>query len=85
MISSSGSFKHRSYYVNFSSHLLNAWNANVLFPDATPCWKAEDFIGLLDMLKAFGYTCFEYWLVPDMYDPASLENKGKYKSFALMM
>jgi len=82
---SSGAFAHRSYYVNFASHLLNSWNANLLFPDAPNRWSLDDFARLLDMVKAFGFTCFEYWLVPTLYDPAALANGGIYSEFAETM
>lgn len=75
-------FSHRSYYVNFSSHLLNKWNVNLLFPHAPNRWSREDFSKFLDMVKAFGFTCFEYWLVPDMFCPEALKNEGKFKFFS---
>ena len=34
---------------------------------------SADFARLLDMVKAFGFTCFEYWLPPTLNDPAALE------------
>ncbi|OHB54037.1 MAG: hypothetical protein A2Y12_13060 [Planctomycetes bacterium GWF2_42_9] len=78
-------FAYRSYYVNFSSHLLNTWNANLLFPNSPNIWPSQDFSRLLDMVKAFGFTCFEYWLVPDLFEPEALENKGKFRAFASTM
>jgi hypothetical protein len=55
-------FEHRSYYVNFASHLLNSWNANMMHENAGNRWGEAEFAGFLDMIKAFGFTCFEYWL-----------------------
>lgn len=38
-----GAFKHRAYYVNFASHLLNSWNANMMHPGAGNRWGAREF------------------------------------------
>ena len=75
-------FKHRSYYIQFASHLLNSWNVNVLFPDAPGRWEPEQFGRFLDMVKAFGFTCLEYWVASTLYDPEALANDGKYAAFA---
>jgi hypothetical protein len=37
------------------------------------------------MVKEFGYTCFEYWLVPTLYDTPALGGGGIYGSFAQTM
>ena len=78
-------FQHRSYYVNFASHLLNSWNVNLLFPDAPGRWSAEQFARFLDMVKTFGFTCFEFWLVPTLFSPEALKNEGRYRQFAETM
>lgn len=78
-------FQHRSYYVNFESHLLNHWNVNVLFPDAPNQWSWNDWGRFLDMVKAFGFTCFEYWLSPTLNDPDALAGKGRYGAFVETM
>lgn len=80
----SATFKHRSYYVNFASHLLNSWNANMMHAHAGNRWGAKEFTGLLDMIKAFGFTCFEYWLEPTVYKTA-LKQDGVYKEFVETM
>ena len=77
-------FKHRSYYVNFASHLLNGWNANMMHANAGNRWGAKEFAGLLDMIKAFGFTCFEYWLEPTVYKTA-LKEDGVYREFVETM
>lgn len=77
-------FAHRSYYVNFASHLLNAWNANMMHPGAGGRWGVREFAGLLDMIKAFGFTCFEYWLEPTVYKSA-LDRSGTYAEFVETM
>ena len=81
---SNGVFKHRSYYVNFASHLLNSWNANMMHAGADNRWGGNEFAGLLDMIKAFGFTCFEYWLEPTVYKSA-LNQDGTYADFAKTM
>jgi hypothetical protein len=78
-------FQHRSYYVNFASHLLNTWNVNALFPEAPQRWSPEEWGRFLDMVRAFGFTCFEYWLVPTLYDPDGLSHRGRYMVFAETM
>ncbi|HOX36881.1 MAG TPA: hypothetical protein PL033_02740 [Candidatus Brocadiia bacterium] len=85
MSDSTPCFKHRSCYVNFASHLLNSWNANMIFPDAPHAWSAADFERFFDMLRSFGFTCFEFWLIPAMYDPKALECGEKYSRFAGIM
>jgi len=77
-------FQHRSYYVNFASHLLNTWNANMMHPTAGNRWGVTEFAGLLDMIKAIGYTCFEYWLEPTVYKSA-LKQDGTYPQFVQTM
>lgn len=78
-------FTHRACYVNFAEHLQNRWNVNLLYPDAPQRWSYEDWRAFLSMLKAFGYTCFEYWLVPTLYDRPALCNEGIYGAFARRM
>src|SRR5690349_23842753 len=68
-------FSHRSCYVNFAEHLQNRWNPNVLYPGAANQWSAADWKSFLTMLRAFGFNCFEYWLVPALFDPAVLEGE----------
>lgn len=75
-------FTHRSYYVNFASHLLNAWNVNVLFPNAPGHWSMDQWRRLMQMVKAFGYTCFEYWLVPSLFSRATLHGDEAADHFA---
>jgi len=77
-------FKHRAYYVNFASHLLNNWNANMMHVHAGNRWGAKEFAGLLDMIKAFGFTCFEYWLEPTIYK-AALKGDEVYQEFVKIM
>ncbi len=77
-------FEHRSYYVNFASHLLNRWNANMMHAGAGNRWGVKEFSRLLDMIQAFGFTCFEYWLEPTVYKSA-LNRDGTYNEFVATM
>jgi hypothetical protein len=78
-------FSHRVCYVNHGEHLLNAWNANLIYPNARDQWTLDDWRRFLRMLKAFGYTCFEYWLMPTMFDLPSLKGGGIYERYANTM
>jgi hypothetical protein len=78
-------FEHRSYYMNFGSHLLNNWNVNMFFPDGPNRWTRQEWAGLLDMVKAFGFTCFEWWLEPTMNDPKVLTGQKDVSRFVAAM
>jgi hypothetical protein len=78
-------FNHRSYYVNFGEHLQNAWNVNLLYPGAPNRWSDTDWTSLLTMIKNFGYTCFEYWLVPTLNDLGAIRHEPFYAGFASKM
>lgn len=78
-------FKHRSCYVNFAEHLQNSWNVNMYYPEAPNRWTSDDWASFFRMLKAFGFTCFEYWLPPTLFDPAALANGGIYARFGSAM
>ena len=78
-------FPHRSCYVNFAEHLQNRWNVNLLCPQAPNQWSLADWRGFLTWLKACGYTCFEYWLVPTIHSQPSLAGGGIYSAFAETM
>jgi hypothetical protein len=78
-------FQHRSYYLNFGSHLLNNWNVNMFFPDAPCRWDKQQCANFLDMIKAFGFTCFEFWLEPTIFAPGALAGERPYSLFAAAM
>jgi hypothetical protein len=78
-------FEHRSYYLNFGSHLLNNWNVNMFFPQGKNRWAQTEWARLLDMVKAFGFTCFEWWLEPTMYDPKMIDSQSDGSWFAQTM
>lgn len=76
---------HRSCYVNFAEHLQNRWNVNVLYPGAPNEWSLSDWTEFLTMIKGFGYTCFEFWLVPTLYDRPALIGSPVHQAFAKTM
>ena len=75
-------FSHRACYVNFAEHLQNHWNVNLLYPGAPNRWTPDDWRGFLTMIRAFGFNCFEYWLVPTLYDRPALEGGEVAAQFA---
>ncbi len=77
-------FHHRAYYINFASHLLNAWNVNLIHPQAGQRWELDEFRRLFAMIKAFGFTCFEFWLEPTIYKSA-LDQDAVYREFVRIM
>ncbi len=78
-------FSHRACYVNFAEHLQNHWNPNLFYPGAPNRWSDADWAGFLRMLKAFGFTCFEYWVAPTLFDRPALAGGGIYAEFAATM
>jgi hypothetical protein len=78
-------FNHRSFYVNFGEHLQNAWNVNLLYPGAPNQWSDADWNNFLTMIKAFGFTCFEYWIAPTLYDHGALKHEPLYAGFSSIM
>lgn len=59
--------ERRIYYNNFAAHLLNAYNPNMLYPDLPCRWSDNDWGRLIDMVAGFGFTAFEFWLVPRLF------------------
>jgi len=57
----------RIYYNNFASHLLNAYNPNMLYPELPNRWSDEDWRRCIDMIASFGFNAFEFWLVPRLF------------------
>lgn len=57
----------RIYYNNFASHLLNAYNPNMLYPELAHRWSDADWFACIDMIAEFGFTHFEFWLVPRLF------------------
>ncbi|NQU40056.1 MAG: hypothetical protein HQ523_08900 [Lentisphaerae bacterium] len=73
---------HRCFYINFGEHLQNSWNVNLLYPDAPNQWSDADWTSFLTMIKAFGFTCFEYWIAPTLFDHGALRHEPLYAGFA---
>ena len=57
----------RIYYNNFASHLLNAYNPNMLYPELKNRWSDDDWFRMMDMLADFGFNVFEFWLEPKLF------------------
>ena len=62
-------FPMRICYVNFAEHLQNAFNPNVLFDVPVNRWTLQDWHRFIDMISAFRYNIFEFWLVPTLFSP----------------
>ncbi|MHC4884534.1 MAG: hypothetical protein ACYTGH_05555 [Planctomycetota bacterium] len=57
----------RIYYNNFAGHLLNSYNPNMLHLELIYRWSDEDWFRTVDMVKGFGFTHMEFWLVPRLF------------------
>lgn len=68
-----GSDQRRSCYNNFAEHLLNAYNPNMIYPELPYRWTDADWFRFIDMIGDFGFTHFEFWLVPRLFSRAGLE------------
>lgn len=65
--------QRRSCYNNFAEHLLNAYNPNMFYPELPYRWSDADWFRFLDMIHDFGFTHFEFWLVPRLFSREALE------------
>ena len=59
-------FPVRIHYVNFAEHLQNAYNVNVLFESEINRWTLTDWERYIDMISAYRYNIFEFWLAPTL-------------------
>lgn len=75
-------FERRICYVNFAEHLQNAYNPNVLFDVPENCWSLDDWDRFIDMVSAFRYNTFEFWLVPSLFSPEALRGGATQRRFA---
>jgi hypothetical protein len=75
-------FPVRICYVNFAEHLQNAFNPNVLFDCPENRWSREDWERFIDMVSAFRYNTFEFWLVPSLFSPEALHGGAIQRRFA---
>ncbi len=78
-------FPMRICYLNFAQHLENAFNPNVLFDVPVNRWEREDWERLIDMVSAFRYNVFEFWLVPSLFSPEAIQGSKIQADFAGMM
>ena len=78
-------FPMRICYVNFAEHLQNAFNPNLLFDSQVNRWSDTDWERFIDMISAFRYNVFEYWLVPTLFAPDALKGGKIPAEFAATM
>ena len=57
-------FPVRIHYINSAEHLQNAFNPNYLFDVPFNRWSLKDWENYIDMISAFRYNFFEFWLPP---------------------
>lgn len=69
-------FSHRSCYVNFAGHLLNAYNPNLIHPGLMYRWSDAEWSRFVDQIAAFGFNVFEFWLEPHFFCPAGLTGEA---------
>ena len=75
-------FPVRICYVNFAEHLQNAFNPNLLFDVPANRWSRADWERFIDMISAFRYNIFEFWLVPTLFSPEALKGGKIQRDFA---
>jgi hypothetical protein len=78
-------FPVRICYVNFAEHMQNAFNPNVLFDVPASRWTLADWERFIDMVSAFRYNVFEFWLVPSLFSPEALQGGKMPRQFAETM
>ncbi len=78
-------FPMRICYLNFAEHLQNAFNPNVLFDVPVNQWTLQDWQRLIDMISAYRYNIFEFWLVPTLFSPDALHGGKIPTRFAATM
>jgi len=64
----------RIYYNNFAECLLNRYNPNMLYPGLPDRYRDEDWFRTIDMIRAFGFNAFEFWLVPRLFCRQGLDS-----------
>ncbi|MBN1912598.1 MAG: hypothetical protein JW818_22950 [Pirellulales bacterium] len=74
----------RIYYNNFAGHLLGSYNPNMLHPGLPGRYSDEDWFRTIDMIGAFGFNVFEFWLVPRLFCREGL-NSNVGREFARQM
>jgi hypothetical protein len=69
----------RICYINFAEHLLNAYNPNMSYPDLGHRWSDADWFRYIDMIGDFGFTHFEFWLVPRLFSRDGLDSSAGHE------
>ncbi len=69
-------FPVRIYYVNFAEHLQNAYNPNMLFESEVNRWTKRDWERFIDMLSAYRFNVFEFWLAPTLMGTSDAMRNG---------
>jgi hypothetical protein len=78
-------FSMRIAYVNFAEHLGNAFNPNFVFDTPRNRWSDEDWERFIDMVSAFRFNVFEYWVPPVLFGPEALRGGKLEAEFAATM
>ena len=74
MPDSIASTQRRACYINFAEHLLNAYNPNMTYPDLPHRWSDDGWRRFIDEIGDFGFTHFEFWLVPRLFSREGLDS-----------
>ena len=64
--------ERRIYYNTFADHLLNSYNPNKTQPGLPHRWSDAGRRACIDMIAAFGFNVFEFWLAPRLFCRARL-------------
>ncbi|MCL5997648.1 MAG: hypothetical protein M1546_16565 [Chloroflexi bacterium] len=59
--------QRRICYINFASHLLNAYNPNMMHLGLPYRWSDQEWFHFIDMIASFGFNVFEFWLEPRLF------------------
>ena len=60
-------FPFRIHYINPAEHLQNAFNPNLTFDVLINRWNIDDWERYIDMISAYRYNIFEFWLPPSLF------------------
>ena len=60
-------FPVRIHYVNFAEHMLNSFNVNTVYDTEIGQWSHADWEKYIDMISAYKYNKFEFWLAPTLF------------------
>ena len=71
-------FPVRIHYVNFAEHLQNVYSPNVLFESKINRWSLCDWERYIDMISAYRFNIFEFWLAPSLLGRVDKERSGEF-------